>query len=112
MIRFLTLVGIAVVGLLFLAGMYIVVGSLVAFRINRARAAKLSCPQCKRAIGATAVTTAVRLQDDRNADFIRGLNLKEHQCVDISFHNLLPAVCPHCQTALEFDLDEIGIGPV
>lgn len=112
MIRFFSLVTIVIVGLLSLGGMYIVVGSFLGFRIARSRAARLPCPHCKRPIGAPAVKTAAKLQDELNAEFIRRLDIKENECVDINFRNLLPAVCPHCHTAYEFDLDEIGIGPV
>ena len=87
-------------------------GQLASFGIARARAARLTCPSCMRPIGATAVNIAAKLQDERNAEYVRGLNLKKNECAEITFGNLLPVVCPHCQTAHEFDLDDIGIGPV
>ena len=112
MIRFLYLVAIVVLGLLFLLHLFMVIGSFVGLHFGRSRAAKLPCPHCKRPIGTQAVITAIKLDDEHQADFIRGLNLQENECVDIHFRSLLPVVCPHCQTPHEFDLDELGIGPL
>lgn len=79
---------------------------------RRARAAKLKCPHCNSPIGKTAVSIAAELQRRRNLDIVSQIELKEGEIVDIDLKNLLPAVCPHCNAAHEFDLDELGIGPI
>lgn len=106
------IVSMILVGVFFLGSLCVVVGAFVGFRIARSRAARLQCPYCKRPIGHRAVKIAADLQRERETAFVRDLNLQENECVDIHFYNLLPAVCPHCQTEHEFDLDELGIGPL
>ncbi len=112
MVRFLNILAMIVVSGFLLANLYIVVGSFVAFRIARIRAARLRCPNCDRPIGKAAVITGAELQHKQNSDYIRGLELKDNEFVDIHFRNLLPVDCPHCRATHQFDLDELGIGPV
>jgi len=112
MVRFFYLASMIVVGLFFLASLYIVIGSCVGFRAARFRAAKLSCPNCNRPIGNSAVKVASNLQHKLCGEYIKRLNLQDNECVDIHFRILLPAVCPHCHAEHEYDLDELGIGPV
>tara|TARA_R110002073_G_C9182554_1_gene556519 strand:+ start:161 stop:499 length:339 start_codon:yes stop_codon:yes gene_type:complete len=112
MVRFFNILAMICVSVFVLASLYIVVGAFVGFRLARRRAARLKCPNCKRPIGQAAVMVGADLQHEHNAAYIRGLELKENEIVDIHFRNLLPIDCPHCRTTHEFDLDELGIGPV
>jgi len=91
---------------------YLLTAFYVSLFVARRRAARLLCPECNSPIGHESVRKGRTLMAELERAEIAALKLNKNTSVDIHFRNVLPVTCVNCGCNHEFDLDELGIGPV